>query len=379
LDKARASRYWFGNRGVVHACWKGLAAATLPPDRRKELETSFRESYTRRFQEDLSEKIEDPYYAWVRRYQNFYSEHPATISSDAEMRTEFIRVLAAAPEEIPAMLKWPKEPPTDITFTRGLIRWMNGDARKALQILNRILDVYDPRRFYRDDSALMEVVPAEFFVEWALLDRAGFMTWAANNSSGPRAQAVYLAVMPEDNRYEMRSKAQKWRHRGRESTFDKVWMSLDPDNAIPWQSRYGDYYKVDDALDELWSSDPPANYWRSVVNAYTGRDLAGSPNEAWGVTKVWARVDFAAMIKQYGLPWCLRSGELKRSQVAQMLSNHHAVENDSALHNTLSALRTWAILRPKEMRAWIDGEKFSPDMREALLWLLDNAKGGFGS
>jgi hypothetical protein len=379
LEKARASSYWFGDSGVVHACWKGLAAAQLPPEGRKELEADFREAYVRRFQENLPGNSEEPSQVWALRFQSSYVEPPATISSDAGMRAEFFWLLAASPDEIPEMLTWPREPRNDVTFPRALIRWMNGDATKASQIVERILDAYDPRRYYRNDSVLMDVVPVEFLVEWAILDRAGFMAWAAWNyhSRGWRAQAVYLTVMPKENKDELTSKAYDLRNKGPKSEFDKLWITLDPYNAIPWLSHHDDDDNIAEALDDFWRSDPPANYWRSVIPAYINRNRRGGVNEAWGVTPVWARVDFIAMVRQYGLPWCVHSGEYKKPDVPRMFSNRQALENGSGLHNTLSALRTWAILRPKEMRAWIDGETFTPDLREALLWLLDNATGGF--
>jgi hypothetical protein len=378
LEKARASNYWFGTRGVVHACWKGLAAAALRPERRKELESQFRGAYLRRFGAQLPARIEDPYKAWVRRYRSSYGEHPDTTSSDAQLRAEFIRMLTAAPEEIPGMLKWPAEPPSDITFPRALIHWMNGDASAAQKIVERILDYYDPRQFYRGDSALMDMIPAEFLVEWAILDRAGFMAWA-ETQGGSRAQAVYLAVMPKGNKTElgeMNSKAQQWHHEGPPSTFDKLWLALDPGHAVPWQYRYGDSYNVEDSLDDLRRSSPPANFWRDTIAMYASSTLMVDANKTWGVAAVWARVDLAAMIKQCGLPWCLRSGNYNRSQLARMLSNQQALENDTDLRNTFSALRTWALLRPEKMREWIEDEKFTPDMRDALLWLLDNAAGG---
>jgi hypothetical protein len=187
---------------------------------------------------------------------------------------------------------------------------------------------------------------------------------------------VYLTVMPKENQDEVTSEAWKLHEKGSRSEFGKLWITLDPHSAISWMSRYDDDTNIDDALDNLWRSDPPANYWRTVIAAYTNRDRRGGFNEAWGVTRVWAPVDFIAMVRQYGLPWCLRSGEYKKSQVPRMFSNRQAMENGAGLHNTLSALRTWAVLRPKEMRAWIDGETFSPDLREALLWVLDNPTGG---
>ena len=377
LEKARASTYWFGDRGVVHACWKGLGAATLSPERRNELEAEFLSSYARRFQEYPPAEVEEPVQRWGRRYRSTV-DHPAPLSTDPERQRELLLLLAATPEEIPGMLQWPREPWNDLLFSRALIRWMNGDASKAPQILERVLDTYDPRRFYRDDPALMDVIPVEFLVEWAVLDRDAFMAWEEKPHRGWRAQAVFLTVMSKENDYKVRDKANAFGSKELKSKGDKLWITLDPDSALPALSGYGDTkYTIDGALEDLWNSDPPANYWRGAVAPYIHPNRrGGGVNEAWGVTMVWAPVDFRAMVKQYGMPWCLHSGEFKGSQVPAMLSNRLALENDSGLRHTLSALRTWAILRPKEMRAWIDGEKFSPDLREALRWLLDNAGNG---
>ena len=157
----------------------------------------------------------------------------------------------------------------------------------------------------------------------------------------------------------------------------QLWITLDPGEALPRTYQHGEESNIRKALDDLWRSDPPANYWRKAVAPYIALGRRSGGNEAWGVTMVWGSVDFRAMARQYGLPWCLRAGEVKASEVPAMLSNRQPLGNESGLRNTLSALRLWAILRPKEMRAWIDGEKFSPDLREALRWLLDNAGGGF--
>ena len=376
LEKARTSSYWFGSRGVVHACWKGLTAAVLPPMRRKELEAAFTEDYVRRFQEKPPGDIEEPAQLWARHYQSSYVENPPTISSDAGMRAEFLVLLAASPEQISGTLKWPGEPWKDVTFSRALIRWMNGDAMKARQILERILDAYDPRRYYRDDSAVMDVIPAEFLVEWAILDRAGFIAWAGQHSRGWRAYAVLMAVVPKENEREAASWLQQLRDKAQKSKFHELSITLDPHRALTRPSRYGDESDIGTALDDLWRSDPPANYWRSAISPYIKLDRCSGTNEAWGVTTTWAPVDFIGMVKRYGLPWCLRYEEFEESQVPRMFSNREAMANESGLRNTVSALRTWAILRPKEMRGWIDSETFSSDLRTALLWLLDNASGG---
>ncbi len=381
LEKLQASSYWFGNRDVVEACWKGIAAASWLADRRKVLQEKFTTAYERRFHEKPPEDVEEPAQRGGAHYRNSYADRPANISTNAGMRGELLRLLATPPEEIPATFKkWPGEPWDDLMFSRGLIRWMSGDGKKASQIVERVLDAYDPRHFYRSDDVLMDVIPGEFLVEWAILDEDGFLAWMKNNGRlcGWRAYAVCQAVMPKLTDHGWELSYSQPSSKTAKSECNHLWIALDPQGALPMVLEYsGETYAIDHALDRLWRSDPPANYWRRAMVPYIRLNHHGGGNEAWGVTTAWGPVDFRAMVKQYGMPWCLHSGEFKASQVPGMFSNRQALEDDSGLRNTLSALRTWAILRPKEMRAWIDGGKFTPDLREALLWLLDHAAGGF--
>ena len=41
------------------------------------------------------------------------------------------------------------------------------------------------------------------------------------------------------------------------------------------------------------------------------------------------------------------------------------------------SLRIWAMRKPEQMRKWIRSEPLDTDVRQALLWLVDHAKGGF--
>jgi len=372
LEKAQASTYWFGNRDVVDACWKGIAAATWLADRRKVVEEKFTVPYEKRFHEMPPEIGHD-------RFSSV--DQPVNISTNAGLRGEFLRLLAAPPEEIPAMLKkWPREPWDDLLFSRALIRWMSGDVKKAPQIVERVLDAYDPRHFYRNDDTLMDVIPAEFLVEWAILDGDGFLAWMKSNARlrGWRAYAVGQAVLAKEMEHDPQLRYSQLSSKTAKSECNQLWMALDPQGALPKVLEYsGEVYLIHHVLDRLWRSDPPANYWRKAVAPYVPLTRVGGGNEVWGAIKMAGSVDFRAMITQYGMPRCLHSEDLKESQVAAILSNRQAMENDAGLRDTLSALRTWAIVRPKEMRTWIDGGKFSPDLREALRWLMDNAASSF--
>ena len=377
LEKARASAFWFGDRAVAHACWKGMAAATLTPERRKELEHAFLDGYFRRFQEQPPKNIEEPSAFWARRYRRGWVDTPPTIGSDEKLRADFFRLLSAPPDEIAGLIQWPGRPWDDITLPRAMIRWMNGDAKKAPQIIEHVLDAYDPQGFYRSDSETMRIIPTGFLVEWAIVDRASLLHWVEIGRMGWRAEAVRMAIgaPPSDEEF--------FRFRQRldgEAELPKarlLWLALNPGGALARSYRYRDDLDLDEALDDLWRDGPPANYWRRAIVPLIENKQLGSSNEAWGVTTVWGPVDFADMVTNYGMRWCLSGNDFKKEKLPGMLMNRQALENDSGLRHTLSALRTWAILRLKEMRTWMDTQLFEPGIREALVWLMENARGGF--
>lgn len=378
LDKARASTFWFGDRGIVHACWKGLAAADLTPERRIELEKIYGREYFRRFQEQPPGDIEEPTAIWARRYWYTWDK-PPTIASDQALRADFFRIMSARPDEIAGSINWPRKPWEDFTLPRAMIRWMDGDPQNAPEIVGQLLDAYDPHCFYRGGSGALKIIPTEFLVEWAILDPAGFLAGASRAGKDWRVPAVQISLLPGPNREAINRFRQMLDEPSERLDARQLWIALNPDSALTNQFRYPDESNLDKALDELLRTCPAANYWRRAIGPFTRVGHLGWENEASGVTTVWGPIDFSAMVTKYGMPWCLsgNDNDIPQDRLAGMLANREALENSSGLRNTLSCLRTWAVLRPAEMRAWIDHGAFGSNLRQALVWLMENARGGF--
>jgi hypothetical protein len=376
-ERVRASSYWFGGRQIAHAWQAGLDAnADLPQVPRRELASAFTNAYYRRFQQYPPTEGEDPWKAWNRRYRWGYGHKPDTVASDPALRDSLLELLRTPPAEIAGKITWPKGPTDDPLYARALVRWMDGDATKAPRIVEQALDVYDPKRFYRGQTELLEIIPVEFLAEWARLDREGFITWQQKEWRGWRAQAVFRSLAPAKDGARYHDYSNFSESRGEE--FQKLWLQLDPGRAMPGlQGQEGADSSIYRALDNLARSDSPANYWRAQIPPYLRRTECPGVNEAWSVTRVWAKVDFRGMVTDYGFPRCLCTDEFKREDLPGILTNRVPLPRDSGTRVTLSALRVWAVLRPAEMEAWITSSMFEAPLREALSWILKNAEGGF--
>jgi hypothetical protein len=92
----------------------------------------------------------------------------------------------------------------------------------------------------------------------------------------------------------------------------------------------------------------------------------------------WGTIDIGEAAR-YGVDFLLHFDTPHR---VQMLQYFNGVDLDSKPNTpasdmnrrTFDALRVWAIVRPKEMKAWI-GTLNDPEMQKALTWLLKHPWG----
>jgi len=95
------------------------------------------------------------------------------------------------------------------------------------------------------------------------------------------------------------------------------------------------------------------------------------------IMEVWGDIDIGEAAR-YGLDFMLRNRYVPRENLIRLFSgdDKYAVDGNM-IDRTFCALRVWAVVRPKEMKAWIATQ---PDkrMRTALTWLLEHPWGGPG-
>ena len=88
----------------------------------------------------------------------------------------------------------------------------------------------------------------------------------------------------------------------------------------------------------------------------------------------WDSMDVAAAAK-FGLAYLIRTDYAPRNGLVRFFSGDNIYGGeDGMIDRTFCALRMWAVVRPGEMKEWINTVE-DEALRKALFWLVDNPWG----
>ena len=94
------------------------------------------------------------------------------------------------------------------------------------------------------------------------------------------------------------------------------------------------------------------------------------------IMEQWSDTDAAACAR-HGTLWNLRTEIFTKRRMIRLWSGYEGPDDGSVDDRHFGSLRIWAMRKPEQMRQWIRTEPLDDDVRKALLWLVDHAKGGF--
>jgi hypothetical protein len=269
---------------------------------------------------------------------------------------------------------------------RALIRWMDGDAKRGPEIVESILQAYDPHGVLRKTSKL-EPVPIEFLVEWAVLDSAGFREWVLPEKQGrpglvEKSRAVVQAFACRDGTEGIldgvNDSDDEDSDREERNAAAFYWAQIDPGNALPWIWSHGGVRTYGEAADSAVYSDwnRGSNVRRAML-ATLDHYVVPIPDEIlYMMMEHWSGMDAAACAR-HGVRWCLRTGLFTKERMIRLWTAYEDPNDGAVDDRHFGSLRIWGMRKPKQMREWIRQEPLDNDVREALLWLVDHAKGGF--
>jgi len=90
--------------------------------------------------------------------------------------------------------------------------------------------------------------------------------------------------------------------------------------------------------------------------------------------EVWGDIDIGETAR-YGVNFLLRTDYAPRARLIRFFSGHDEYPDEGGMiDRTFCALRTWAIVDPKNMKAWI-ATLNDPEIAKALAWLLAHPRG----
>lgn len=236
------------------------------------------------------------------------------------------------------------------------------------------------------------VVSAEWLLLWAKTDLSGMIAWAetldlAENDLSTPARAVLLGFADPKTcrRWLAEAKAR--------STADEDLLHTLLEQAAPWAPQLALEEAVATANAEIIrdvaegmaygfqsESRNTSHFGLGIVNDFQltklHPSLLAETRTEWGITimELWGDIDVAEAAR-YGFRFLSQAGVCPRENLIKLFAGDDEYSSDSdMIDRTFCALRTWAVLQPGAMKAWI-AQQEGADMREALTWLLNHPWG----
>ena len=319
------------------------------------------------------------------------TERKAKDLHEQALREFLLEILACPPTEIQAKLRAsPVEPLDEMVLARAMIRWMDGKPQRGPEIVDFVLRAHDPTGAFREFST-REPIPIEFLLEWALLDRKGFKEWAilekdqnGNQKGRPGLSRKSFAVL---HAFAYRDDSKAWLEdfaypsgpREEEDEMAMNWARIDPSTALPWIWSRGGYLSFEDAAEDSTNghSEIGCNVLRAIFATHDDYAVPIPGRALSNMMEEWSDVDAAACAR-HGVRWNLRTRVFSKERLINLWNGYEDPYDGTVDDRCFGSLRIWAMRKPDEMRKWIHTEPLDNDVREALLWLVENAKGGGG-
>jgi hypothetical protein len=225
-------------------------------------------------------------------------------------------------------------------------------------------------------------------VEWAILDRAGFKEWVLLEEKkgrpglAERSRAVVQAFAYRDGTQGILDPVDDSEDddsdRADKNAAAFYWAEIDPGNALPWIWSHGGVRTYGKAADSAVYSDRQRgfNVLRAIFAAFDNYVVPIPDEILYMLMEQWSDTDAAACAR-HGVRWSLRTGLFTKKRMIRLWTGYEDPNDGAVDDRHFGSLRIWAMRKPKQVKEWIRREPLDNDVREALVWLVDHAKGGF--
>jgi len=273
-----------------------------------------------------------------------------------------------------------------VPFEISMRRWMKMEPKSAIEIIKRAQETIisgHPDQPAGPSTAL--------FTIWADADLPAMIRWADSldmrkEKAGLDARGFLMSRVDARtrDRWLAGAKAEKREDDLTRNLF-RGWAEWDPRPALEAAVATGDGNTIYAAATSVVEGPWPGvfNACRHGIEVIKEFDVLRIPEQAremvfenWDVAVLdWAPINIGE-VAQYGVDFLLRTGYAPRENLIKLFSGDDKFSSDGdMIDRTFCALRVWAVVRPKEMKAWI-ATLHDAEMRKALTWLLENPWGG---
>ncbi len=371
-DAIAASPFWIRHRDVLTGFGSGVGESSLPKKERVRLMKEFVD-------------------VWFRAFGSW----PGHGTYGSEYSSDFQRVVVTAFDSPADLFRSSQFPDGNVdraaAFEVVLRRWLETEPAAAQEIVKKSGEK-EWRPLYYQSEKRIAGPSTELLMIWARVDQEGIIRWAdsldvrkdelAGVAKGLLMSRVATekrnrwlsdakSAVPEENRVE--KLLSHWAGWDPKPALDAAVATDDADtiNSVAFRGTYGPF------------DNQPWNSSRFGIGVVKNFDVTSLPDEIrkavvseWGITimEQWGDIDIGEAAR-YGVDFLLRADYAPRDRLTRFFSGHDEYPDEGGMiDRTFCALRVWAVVKPKEMKAWIATIK-EADMRKALTWLLDHPWG----
>jgi hypothetical protein len=295
-------------------------------------------------------------------------------------------------EEIPDFKAWAEmcaERGETGRFEIALRRWLMRTPPDAPEIIKVALNVSWGQQA-NGEVPKNPGLSDELLLLWSRMDLEGMARYAETVSLDEGAMALrikglLLSLVSEEKRQLWLALARGGNNDEHRDIHDLLpeWAQWDPKPALAEALVTGEPETIENASIRaayglgVYNS---CHYGLGMINEFDfgslPRKLRDEVTSEWGITIMerWGDIDIGEAAR-YGLKFMLATDYAPRGDLIKLFSGDDEYSSDSdMIDRTFCALRTWAVVRPTEMKAWIAKQE-GEDMRKALTWLLENPWG----
>ena len=352
-EAIQKSHFWL-ERDTLGSFTSGADRSDLKGDEKRKILESFSQQWFRRFntwpKDGQRDYLRDlPYLVWALDT----GKYPGTGGDFAE----------ALSFEIAARKKLVANP---------------GDAARIIDEIEAQSWRDEPERPRREAK-----VSPEFLLLWSRLDADGMRKWAdgkpTRNSAAWLAKCILFRQADEETRGE-------WLKGVPADEIHRALVDLaswEPELAMEEALRTKDAEIISGVFQLSVDAIAVPNAIHGGLEFLSRFDLSRLPKDALEPTlgdsatyvlEEWGDVDIGGCAR-FGIRCLKHSPWVKWEDLRKLLSgDDRFTEDGNVVDRTFCALRVWAVVRPKEMKAWIATEP-DPELRKALTWLLEHPWG----
>ncbi len=276
-------------------------------------------------------------------------------------------------------------------FEIALRRWLEAEPGSALEIIKSAKEKKWPTFDGRMEQPLAGP-SIELLMIWAKSDLPSMIRWAESldirkDDHASIAQGMLLSRVDTDtcNRWLANATSAK-EEDNRTAVLLSAWAGWDPKAALDAAVATKNAQTIEDVVaGAVFGPWAPGtfNTRRFALETIEGFDIArlsedirNSIKGHWSqfVMEAWGDIDVSAAAR-HGFNFMLITDYAPRENLIKFFSGHDEYPDEGGMiDRTFCALRVWAVVKSREMKAWIATIK-EADMRKALTWLLEHPWG----